>query len=114
MLHTGGFTCSSSIKETASVEAYDPRSDTWSTVADINTKRRGAGAAAIDNENYVVGGLCDNKPLNSVEIYDHRNNKSVFTMSHSIFETRVFLIQNVLLLKVSSVYHRRIITTIFA
>jgi len=62
------------------VEAYDPSTDTWSTLAPMPTTRAGLGVAAIGDVIYAVGGYNWLSPLatpqfmNVVEAYDTRTN----------------------------------------
>jgi N-acetylneuraminic acid mutarotase len=57
---------------TASVEAYDPGSDTWTPVADMISPRTHATTAALDGKIYLIGGGPKETvlPLNTVEVYD--------------------------------------------
>lgn len=64
------------ITELATVEMYDPVTDTWTQKADMPTLR-GAGTCVVDGKIYVIGGTAfDNvqkkKPwrLDTVEVYD--------------------------------------------
>ena len=56
---------------TASVEEYDPETDTWSTVASLSTARQYFAAAEAGGLVYAIGGLdSDLNELASVEEYD--------------------------------------------
>ena len=59
-----------------SVEVYNPRTQKWSFVAEMNKSRANAGVAVLNGYIYVVGGLTLNMPqiqrLDSVERYDQR------------------------------------------
>ena len=59
------------------VAAYDPISNTWSTVANLATGRLWAGAASIAGKIYVVGGCTDGSCVSNVatvEVYDPSSN----------------------------------------
>ena len=40
----------------ATVEAYDPATNTWTSKASVPTRRSGVGVAVINGELYAVGG----------------------------------------------------------
>ena len=52
------------------VEAYDPRTDTWTTRAPMPTARFSLSTSAVDGVMYAVGGMSNFTPLNVVEAYD--------------------------------------------
>src|SRR5437016_7202893 len=55
----------------ATVEAYDPATDTWTTKASLPAARYGLGVAAINGILYAVGGASPaGTPLATVEAYD--------------------------------------------
>ena len=54
----------------ATVEAYDPVANTWSTKASIPTARRDMALGAIGGVLYVAGGANNAGPLPTVEAYD--------------------------------------------
>ncbi len=56
--------------ENATVEAYDPTTDTWSLRAPMPTPRFGSAAVTISGLVYVVGGLQDVYVLGTLEVYD--------------------------------------------
>ena len=56
----------------ATVEAYDPKTDTWSTKAPMPTLRIDFAAEVLDGIIYVVGGQRDFVTLETVEAYDPR------------------------------------------
>src|SRR6266487_1011218 len=58
----------------ATVEAYDPRTNTWTTKASMPTPRYSLGVAAIDGILYAVGGYKSNGDLATLEAYDPRTN----------------------------------------
>ena len=64
----------------ATVEKYDPRTNTWSTLADMSVCRGGAGLAALCGRLYVVGGHDGSEYLSSVECFDP--SKNVYVHSH--------------------------------
>ncbi|GFY57250.1 kelch-like protein 5 [Trichonephila inaurata madagascariensis] len=51
------------------IEKYDLRSNSWSTVASLTSRRLQFGAAIVDDKLYVVGGRDGLKTLNIVESY---------------------------------------------
>lgn len=53
-----------------SVEAYDPETQTWTSVADMAMCRRNAGVVALNGHLYVVGGDDGTSNLASVEVYN--------------------------------------------
>lgn len=53
-----------------SVERYDPRSDSWSVIGEMGTRRLQFGAAVVQGYLYVVGGRDGLKTLKTVEKYD--------------------------------------------
>jgi hypothetical protein len=53
----------------ATLEAYDPSTDTWTTRAAMLTARSSIGASAVGGLLYVIGGYDGNAPLATVEAY---------------------------------------------
>ncbi|KAF2985981.1 hypothetical protein EK904_002138, partial [Melospiza melodia maxima] len=58
-----------------SVEVYDPGTNTWKQVADMNMCRRNAGVCAVNGLLYVVGGDDGSCNLASVEYYNPSTDK---------------------------------------
>ena len=58
--------------ELASVEEYDPETDTWSTVASLSTARQRHAAAEAGGLVYAIGGDDGSNTIASVEEYDAR------------------------------------------
>jgi N-acetylneuraminic acid mutarotase len=56
-------------------ERYDPKTDRWSTITDMNVERSTASATALNGKIYVVGGYRTYAPLGSAEVYDPRTNQ---------------------------------------
>lgn len=55
----------------ATVEAYDPAADSWSSLAPMPTARHGLSLVASNGRLYAIGGsTADGKPLATVESYD--------------------------------------------
>jgi N-acetylneuraminic acid mutarotase len=55
----------------ATLEVYDPATDTWATKAPMPTARHGAGGAVINGKLYVVGGdVTPGRKLTTLEVYD--------------------------------------------
>jgi N-acetylneuraminic acid mutarotase len=54
----------------ATVEAYDPATDTWTTKASMPTPRYALGVAAVNGILYALGGANSNGVLATVEAYD--------------------------------------------
>ena len=57
------------------LDRYTPATDTWVSLADMPTPRRGLGAAVVGNALYAIGGSagtapCSGTPLATVERYD--------------------------------------------
>ena len=60
----------SSDKNTATVERYDPATDTWTRLPDMPTPRGGLGAAYLDGRIVAIGGEEPTRVLSEVEAYD--------------------------------------------
>ena len=63
--------------EVATVEAYDPRTDTWAKKIDMPTPRAGVSNSVIDGKIYAIGGVKRDKVYNAlatVEVYDPATN----------------------------------------
>ena len=59
------------------VEVYDPSSDSWSPVANLNYARTSARAASVAGKIYVFGGCSDvacTSPVSTGEVYDPASN----------------------------------------
>jgi N-acetylneuraminic acid mutarotase len=52
---------------TSSGEKYDPETDTWSPIPDMNMKRCDMATAVIDDKIFVIGGSNSNGATNRVE-----------------------------------------------
>ncbi|XP_007538004.1 kelch-like protein 4 [Erinaceus europaeus] len=52
------------------VERYDPKTDSWSTVAPLNVPRDAVAVCSLGDKLYVVGGYDGHTYLNTVESYD--------------------------------------------
>lgn len=71
----GGITGSGGGSALATVEAYDPASDSWTTKASLPFARLVMGSGVIDGKIYVVGGLgLGNSFLDTVSVYDPISN----------------------------------------
>jgi N-acetylneuraminic acid mutarotase len=71
----GGFNTSGGTDNNlATVEAYDPKTDTWTTKAPMPTARSGLAAAVVDGIIYAIGGSAPNVELATVEAYDPSTN----------------------------------------
>ncbi|MEO7092518.1 MAG: kelch repeat-containing protein, partial [Polyangiales bacterium] len=53
----------------AQVEAYDPRTDSWDSLAPMPTPRHGMGAAAWDGRLYIPGGA-DQEAAGAVAVHE--------------------------------------------
>ena len=53
-----------------SLYAYDPRADTWETLASMTQPREHTAAVVFDGDLWVLGGRWNEAMLNSVEIFD--------------------------------------------
>lgn len=58
-----------------SVEKYDFRIDQWGPVAELNSRRRHVGVAALDGHIYAIGGHDGEQHLNTVECYNVEENR---------------------------------------
>ena len=56
------------------VERYDPNNDQWENAPFMCKKRCFASATVMDNKILVVGGECNNLPLQNCEVYDPTTN----------------------------------------
>lgn len=54
---------------------YDPKTDTWTTVASLSVSRDGVGVCLLGDRLYAVGGYDGQSYLNTVESYDAQNNE---------------------------------------
>lgn len=59
----------------ASVERYDPQTNTWIMVAPMSKRRCGVGCAVLSDLLYAVGGHDGQSYLNSIERYDPHTNQ---------------------------------------
>ena len=57
-----------------SVERYDPRTNRWTPVAPMGTRRKHLGVAVYNNMIYAVGGRDDTTELSSAERYNPHSN----------------------------------------
>ncbi|XP_043912925.1 kelch-like protein 4 [Protopterus annectens] len=57
------------------VERYDPKTDTWTTVAPLSVPRDAVGVCLLGDKLYAVGGYDGQTYLNLVESYDVQNNE---------------------------------------
>ena len=55
----------------SNVDCYDPDTNTWSQVANMNIARTGHSLVSLHGRLYAIGG---NRGVNSVEVYDPDNN----------------------------------------
>lgn len=58
----------------ASVECYNPLTDTWTAVAEMSARRSGAGVGVVNNILYAVGGHDGPLVRKSVEAYNPETN----------------------------------------
>src|SRR5690606_11685063 len=56
-----------------SVEAFDPKTDSWRNLPKMRSGRRGCAVAVVRDSLYAIGGHDGNGSLASVEILDHPN-----------------------------------------
>uniref|UniRef100_A0A3B3RLP9 Kelch-like family member 5 n=1 Tax=Paramormyrops kingsleyae TaxID=1676925 RepID=A0A3B3RLP9_9TELE len=57
------------------VERYDPKTDTWTTVAPMSISRDAVGVCLLGDRLYAVGGYDGQVYLNTVEAYDPQTNQ---------------------------------------
>lgn len=62
------------IKLLLTVERYDPRSNRWTPVAPMSTRRKHLGCAVFQNHIFAVGGRDDLTELSSAEKYNPHTN----------------------------------------
>ena len=80
----------------SSVDCYDPDSNTWSPVANMNIARYGHSLVSLHGRLYAIGG-CDVGYFKSVEVYDPDNNTwtlSQHKLDGEVFDTGAALIKN--------------------
>lgn len=66
--------CVFTISFSASVERYDPRTNRWTPVSPMGTRRKHLGVAVYNNMIYAVGGRDDTTELSSAERYNPQTN----------------------------------------
>lgn len=54
---------------------YDPKTDTWTTVAPLSVPRDAVGICPLGDRLYAVGGYDGHTYLDTVESYDAQNNE---------------------------------------
>lgn len=54
---------------------YDPKTDTWTTVASLSVARDAVGVCLLGDRLYAVGGYDGQSYLSTVESYDAQNNE---------------------------------------
>ncbi|XP_029462454.1 kelch-like protein 4 isoform X2 [Rhinatrema bivittatum] len=57
------------------VERYDPKTDSWTTVAPLSVPRDAVGVCPLGDKLYAVGGYDGHSYLTTVESYDAQNNE---------------------------------------
>ncbi|GCB75510.1 hypothetical protein scyTo_0020922, partial [Scyliorhinus torazame] len=57
------------------VERYDPKTDTWTSVAPMSVSKDAVGVCLLGDRLYAVGGYDGQSYLNSVEAYDPQTNE---------------------------------------
>ena len=55
------------------VEAYDPKTNSWRQLAKLRQPRRGCAVAVVRDSLYVIGGHDGSQSLSTVEVLDHPN-----------------------------------------
>uniref|UniRef100_A0A8V0ZC13 Kelch like family member 4 n=1 Tax=Gallus gallus TaxID=9031 RepID=A0A8V0ZC13_CHICK len=63
------------------VERYDPKTDTWTTVAPLSVPRDAVGICPLGDRLYAVGGYDGHTYLDTVESYDAQNNEWTESLS---------------------------------
>lgn len=74
------------LKNTNTVERYDPCINTWTEVAPLPVKCAAAAAVAVDGCIYVIGGRDSFRPHNTVQCYNPMNN--TWTIKASMIANR--------------------------
>lgn len=69
----------------SSVERYDPITNKWESIANLNTQRRSLSSVALPDGVYALGGYNGEKYLTSVEKYDIKKNEWIVVqpMNHA-------------------------------
>ena len=71
-------------EDVSSVDCYDPDTNTWSQVADMNVARKGHSLVSLHGRLFAIGGL----GVDSVEVYDPYSN--TWTLLQDKLEGEVF------------------------
>ena len=58
----------------SSVDCYDPNTNTWSQMANMNIDRRGHSLVSLHGRLYAIGGYANGGDVDSFEVYDPDNN----------------------------------------
>ena len=61
--------------ELSSAEKYDPKTDTWTPVVALNSRRSGVGLSVVNGLLIAVGGFDGTTYLKSIEVYDSTGNQ---------------------------------------
>lgn len=56
-------------------ERYDPKTNKWEVIADLNIPRRALSAVALPDGIYAIGGFDGQNYLSSIEKYDESKNE---------------------------------------
>ena len=77
----------------SSVDCYDPDTNTWSQMANMNIARRGHGLVSLHGRLYAIGGY----GVDSVEVFDPDNNTWTLLqqkLDGKVYDTGAGLIKN--------------------
>ena len=68
---TGGFDCNLAQN---TVDCYDPDTNIWTPVANMNIARAGHSLVSLHGRLYAIGGVTRGHYVESIEVYDPDNN----------------------------------------
>lgn len=74
----GGNISSDNNKALSSVEIYSPLSNSWSSIAPLNTPRVGGKVEVVNGKIYILGGYDGSEVTSSVEQYNPKTNKWIY------------------------------------
>ena len=91
---TGGDDVGVGVQPMSRVDCYDPDTNTWSQMANMNIARRGHGLVSLHGRLYAIGG---GEYVDSVEVFDPDNNTWTLLqqkLDGQVFGTGAGLIKN--------------------
>lgn len=71
--------------------SYDPKNDSWSTVAPLSVPRDAVAVCALGDKLFVIGGYDGHTYLNTVESYDAQKDEWNQVISFKVFKLEHFM-----------------------